>query len=134
MASGTVRSPSPLTVNTCATVFVVVAFQTLSQGQDMTVTSFQSRQTTDSAAFSGVHDGGEISRKTLSDALSKGYAEEARRIKAFVGQRHFQPPVAGDFARGMLASADSDLASRSEPAWAALINRLLARWRGQRPG
>ena len=34
---------------------------------------------------------------------ANGYAAQAQRMKAFAAQRHFQAPVADDFARGMRA-------------------------------
>lgn len=88
-----------------------VAFQAPSQGPDMTTTSLQSRQGgyldafrhADDACSLGAFDGAGAPQELPTGAAASGYAAQARRMKAFAGQRQFQAPVADDFARGMLA-------------------------------
>ncbi|KTC15354.1 hypothetical protein AO391_25475 [Pseudomonas marginalis ICMP 9505] len=70
-----------------------------------------------------------------SPAASDAHAAEARRMKAFAGQRRFQAPVADDFARGMLAqrpAGNADTTSLRHPngVWAALMSGLTALRRG----
>lgn len=86
----------------------------------MTATSFQACQPTRRE---------EIPQDAFSVALSSAYAEEARRMKAFAGQRKFQAPVADDFTRGMLAAGHSRM-GQPNGAWAVLINGLTTWWRG----
>ncbi|WP_241679164.1 type III secretion protein [Pseudomonas kitaguniensis] len=68
-------------------------------------------------------------------AASDAHAAEARRMKAFAGQRRFQAPVADDFARGMLAqrpagNADTTSLRHANGVWAALMSGLTALRRG----
>ena len=117
-------------------------FQTLNQGPDMTSPSFQSGQTDGRCTFDGWHEvacSTSSSKEDTCAALSTVYATETLRMKAFVGQKKFQAPVADDFARGLHASGPADNANahclrRPIFRWAALINGLCSRLRGQTPG
>lgn len=57
------------------------------------------------------------------------YAAEARRMKAFAGQRKFQAPVADDFSRGMLAAGHSPNTDTRLIKLTGLIDGLAAWWR-----
>ncbi|MFL1546741.1 MULTISPECIES: hypothetical protein [Pseudomonas] len=107
----------------------------------MTSTLFQSGQSAGRGAFHCRHI---LARSTsvnvdgASAALRKVHATEALRVKAFVGQRKFQAPVADDFIRGLLAPGhasqpDAKGLRQAHCMWAALTNGLAAWWRGQRP-
>ena len=72
----------------------------------MTSTSFQSGQSGGCGAFHSQHIlacSTSVNAQGASAALRKVYASEALRVKAFVGQRKFQAPVADDFIRGLRA-------------------------------
>jgi hypothetical protein len=119
-------------------LIVLVAFQTLSQGPDMTSTSFQSGQSGGCGAFHSQHIlacSTSVNAQGASAALRKVYASEALRVKAFVGQRKFQAPVADDFIRGLRAPGqashpDAQVARQAHWVWGALTNGLAAWWRG----
>ena len=69
------------------------------------------------------------------EAHFEHYASEALRVKAFVGQRKFQAPVADDFIRGLRAPGqashpDAQVARQAHWVWGALTNGLAAWWRG----
>ncbi|MGB3127607.1 MAG: type III secretion protein [Pseudomonas sp.] len=105
----------------------------------MTATSSQSGQPGRGDAFRGIDrpaslKGEGTPQDALCAALSNAYAEEARRMKAFAGQRKFRAPVAEDFARGMLAPEPSRRMDQRLPrppngAWAVLLNGLTTWWR-----
>ncbi|MDQ0704944.1 hypothetical protein QF043_003736 [Pseudomonas sp. W3I7] len=108
----------------------------------MTSPSFQSGPTEGRCTVNGWRGDARStspSEEGNSMALSTVYAAETLRMKAFVGQQKFQAPVADDFARGLLAPEpanrpDTDCLRQPTFRWAALLNSLTARWRGQTPG
>ncbi|KAA8551580.1 hypothetical protein DM05_3075 [Pseudomonas poae] len=52
------------------------------------------------------------------------HAVEARRMRAFAGQRKFQAPVEEDFSRGMLATGQVASDDAKAPRYSRLINSL----------
>lgn len=104
----------------------------------MTSTSFQSGQSGGCGAFHSQHIlacSTSVNAQGASAALRKVYASEALRVKAFVGQRKFQAPVADDFIRGLRAPGqasrpDAQVARQAHWVWGALTNGLAAWWRG----
>ena len=105
----------------------------------MTSTSFQSGQSGGCGAFHSQHIlacSTSVNAQGASAALRKVYASEALRVKAFVGQRKFQAPVADDFIRGLRAPGQAsplgvggaDQWPRRLVAWvkARLMRRLRA--------
>ncbi len=113
----------------------------------MTTTSFKSCQAGSFESFQGhrnvdllssVNDEG-VSKDAVATTLLNVYAADTLRMKALAGQRKFQAPVADDFTRGMLApehaaKRDTQISSHATCTWAALLDGLASRWRGQRPG
>lgn len=109
----------------------------------MTSTAYQSTQPDRRDAFCMAHEADPRAPESCTVvpdflAPSDAHAAEARRMKAFAGQRRFQAPVADDFARGMLApghtsETDSQSLRHANGVWAAVINGLTTWWRGHRP-
>lgn len=65
---------------------------------------------------------------------AKEYVAEARRMKAFAGERKFQAPVSDDFSRGMLADWQVSGSHGESLKSTGLINSLAAWWRSRKPG
>lgn len=89
----------------------------------MTSTSFNSPQSCCHELFRNTH---ETSGAGLVGPTNE-HAAEARRMRAFAGQRKFQAPVADDFYRGMLADGQSYGGNSLKHT--GLINSLAAWWR-----
>ena len=60
---------------------------------------------------------------------AKEYVAEARRMKAFAGERKFQAPVSDDFSRGLLAELQTPGAGGDSLKDTGLINSLAGWWR-----
>lgn len=67
-------------------------------------------------------------------APSTEHTAQARRMRAFAGQRKFQAPVADDFSRGMLADRQPLGEGSAALKHHGLINSLAAWWRSQKFG
>jgi len=100
----------------------------------MTSTSFQSPRHGCPEPFHSVRD----ADPALSPGISASqdvqpppdlHVAEARRMKAFAGQRQFQAPVADDFSRGMHAAGQpaNDASKLIKPA--GLFDGLATWWR-----
>ena len=100
----------------------------------MTSTSFQSPHHGCHEPFRSLHDGDPVRSAgalaspdlQMSPAL---YAAQARRMKAFAGQRKFQAPVADDFSRGMLAAGQASNDGTKSIKLPGLFEGLAAWWR-----
>jgi len=98
----------------------------------MTSTSFQSPHPACHGAFRKAREGDSpaASGMALQAPLvpSDVHRAEARRMKAFAGQRQFQAPVADDFSRGMLADGPSPGGGGKSLKRSGLIDSLTAWW------
>jgi hypothetical protein len=100
----------------------------------MTSTSFHPSQPSCHELYRNTHDGDPKVPKDANTAPAPPaptdvHAVEARRMRAFAGQRKFQAPVEEDFSRGMLATGQvaSDDTKPTKPL--RLINSLTTWWR-----
>lgn len=103
----------------------------------MTSTSFHPPQPGSREHFRHIHEvdfptaeGSAASHSQL--APLNVHTAEAKRMKAFAGQRQFQAPVADDFSRGMLAAGQPPGDDGKSLRRTGLINGLTAWWRGQK--
>lgn len=115
------------------------AFQISPEGKHMTSTSFNSSQ---SCRLELLQNNQQV-KPALSDkgGVSEGmptaaqeYVAQARRMKAFAGERKFQAPVADDFSRGMLADRQVPVARADSLKSTGLINSLTTWWRSRKSG
>jgi len=65
---------------------------------------------------------------------STEYEAEARRMKAYAGERRFQAPVSDDFSRGMLADPQVRGEGADSLNDTGLINCLAGWWRRRKLG